>query len=51
MKTRVGRHVASIQAVFDAYSSKAPEKPLVVDNMPSYSDLVGKGLGPYLQAP
>ncbi len=51
LKTRVGRHVASIQAVFDAYSSKAPEKPLVVDNMPSYSDLVGKGLGPYLQAP
>lgn len=51
LKTRVARHVATLQAVFDAYTSDAPDKPLVVDAMPSYADLVSKGIGPYLQAP
>lgn len=51
LKTRVARHVAALQAVFDAFTSDSPDRQLVVDAMPSYADLVEKGIGPYLQAP
>ena len=51
LKKRVARHVAALQAVFEAYTSGAPEKALVVDGMPSYADLLAKGLGAYLKAP
>ena len=51
LKTRVARHVAALQAVFDAYTSDSPDKQLVVGAMPSYAELVEKGIGPYLQAP
>ena len=51
LKTRVARHVAGLQAIFAAYSGEKPGTPLVVDAMPSYADLVEKGLGAYLKAP
>ena len=51
LKTRVARHVAALQAVFDAYTSDSPDKQLVVGAMPSYAELVEKGIGPYLRAP
>ena len=51
LKTRVARHVAALQAVFDAYTSDSPDKQLVVGAMPSYAELVEKGIGPYLQSP
>ena len=51
LKTRVARHVAALLAVFDAYTSDSPDRQLVVESMPSYADLVEKGIGPYLQAP
>lgn len=51
LKKRVARHVAALMAVFDAYSSDLPEKTLIVGAMPTYAELVEKGIGPYLQAP
>ena len=51
LKKRVARHVAALQAVFEAYTSGTPEKALVVDGMPSYADLLAKGVGAYLKAP
>jgi len=51
LKKRVARHVAALQAVFDAYTSDSPDKQLVVGAMPSYQDLLEKGIGTYLQAP
>lgn len=51
LKKRVARHVATVQAVFDAYTSDSPDKQLVVGAMPSYAELVEKGIGPYLLAP
>lgn len=51
LKKRVARHVAAVQAVFDAYASEMPDRHLIVGAMPSYSDVLGKGIGQYLQAP
>jgi hypothetical protein len=51
LKKRVARHVAALQAVFGAYASDSPDKQLVVGALPSYRDLVDKGIGPFLQAP
>ena len=51
LKTRVGRHVTSLLAIFDAYSSETPDKTLVIEAMPSYDDLNKNGIGAYLQAP
>ena len=48
LKKRVARHVAALQAVFDAYTSDAPDKAIVVGEMPSYADLLEKGIGQYL---
>ncbi len=51
LKKRVARHVATVQAVFDAYASEIPDRHLIVGAMPSYADVLGKGIGQYLQAP
>ena len=51
LKKRVARHVATVQAVFDAYASEMPDRHLIVGAMPSYADVLGKGIGQYLQAP
>jgi hypothetical protein len=48
MKQRVGRHAASIMAILAAYSSANPEKPISVTGLPSYADLMARGLEPYL---
>lgn len=51
LNKRVARHVATVQAVFDAYASEMPDRHLIVGAMPSYADVLGKGIGQYLQAP
>jgi len=51
LKKRVARHLGTTQAVFDAYATEMPERPLVVGAMPSYKEVLDKGIGHYLQAP
>lgn len=46
---RVARHVASIQAVINAYNDLHPENPIIVENMPSYADIRDKGIGAFLK--
>ena len=58
LNERVGRHTASIMAVIDAYNKEnkkankadasVPLKQLKITNMPSYEDLLNKGVGAYL---
>lgn len=45
---RVGRHLRGLQAVFGAFTETFPEKHLVIDNIPSYEDIVREGVGNYL---
>ena len=51
LATRVARHIAGLQAIFGAYTSEMPERPLVLDAVPAYVDLVEQGLGAFLKAP
>ncbi len=47
MKQRVGRHAATVGAILSAFTSKYPEKPVSLDGVPSYADLMAKGLDPF----
>jgi hypothetical protein len=48
MKQRVGRHAATVRAILAAYTSTYPGKPIALTGLPSYADLMAKGLEPYL---
>ena len=47
LKTRVARHVAGLQAIFAAYTSGAPDKPLVIGSLPTYDEINTSGLEKY----
>ena len=48
LKQRVGRHASTIMAIFAAYSSGNPDKPIAVAGLPGYAELMDKGLEPFL---
>lgn len=48
LKLRVARHVAGLQAIFAAWTSKTPDRPLVVGSLPAYDELAQGGLEKYL---
>jgi len=48
MKQRVGRHAASVAAILAAFTSAHPERPISLTGLPTYADLMAKGLEPYL---
>ena len=48
LKQRVGRHTSAVMAIFAAFSSRNPERPIAVSSLPSHADLMRKGLEPYL---
>jgi hypothetical protein len=39
--------VAGLQAIFAAYSSGAPDKPLVIGSLPTYDEINTSGLEKY----
>ncbi|MDR3673608.1 MAG: succinylglutamate desuccinylase/aspartoacylase family protein [Holophaga sp.] len=47
LKVRVARHVAGLQAIFKAYSSHSPQRPVLLGPLPSYDEMVANGLGKY----
>jgi len=51
LKQRVARHLAAIEEVIDAYNELNPAAPIVVENIPAYSDVIARGLGAYLLPP
>ncbi len=48
MKQRVGRHTSSVIAVFAAFTSKNPDKPIAIAGLPDYAQLMERGLEPFL---
>ncbi len=48
MKQRVGRHTSSVIAVFAAFTSKNPDKPIAIAGLPNYARLMERGLEPFL---
>jgi Succinylglutamate desuccinylase / Aspartoacylase family len=51
LKLRVARNLASIQEIIEAYNDLHPDKPIVVENIPDYHQVVARGLGAFLQPP
>jgi hypothetical protein len=49
LKIRVARHLQGIHAVIATYNEFYPERQIVYEKVPSYSDIVEKGLSIYLQ--
>lgn len=47
LKVRVARHVAGLQAIFKAYSSHVPDRPVVLGGLPTYDEMATNGLGKY----
>lgn len=45
---RVGRHLRGLLALLGAYTEATPEKRFVIENLPSYEEIVREGVGKYL---
>lgn len=50
ISVRTGRHVATVQALATVFSDFHPEKPIVIGNIPSYSEITSQGVGMFLSA-
>nr|MBN2278079.1 succinylglutamate desuccinylase/aspartoacylase family protein [candidate division Zixibacteria bacterium] len=48
VEMRVGRHVQGFRALISAYNEYYPEKPVEIKNLPSFSEMMEKGVGYYL---
>lgn len=48
LEERVGRHLAAIGEFALALGSEYPERPLVVDAIPGYEELLARGVGAFL---
>ena len=46
---RVATHLAGTKAVVDVYNERHPERSIVFSGLPSYEELLEKGVGPYLK--
>jgi len=47
IEVRVGRHITAFRKVVSAYNQLSAE-PVVLTNLPEYSDIIGNGVGAYL---
>lgn len=48
LEERVGRHVTGIMELVKAYTEQNPNRGIVIKNVPSYDELLNKGLGEFL---
>ena len=51
IKKRVGRHTSAILQTMECWNEYYPEKQIIVENVPRYSDLIKNGVGFYLKDP
>ncbi|MBO8140944.1 MAG: succinylglutamate desuccinylase/aspartoacylase family protein [Firmicutes bacterium] len=51
VETRVGRHLATLTAFFDAFGMMNPDRAVVVSGVPTFEELARHGVGAYLQPP
>lgn len=48
LEERVGRHLTSINELAKAYSNQYEDAPIIIENIPEFSEIKEKGLGEYL---
>lgn len=46
---RVARHIAGLTTVLDVWNGTYPENQIVVNNLPSYDEIIERGIGAYLK--
>ena len=51
LSLRVARQIKSIQEIMNAYNELHPDHTVTAEGIPSYTDLVEKGVGAFLHAP
>ena len=49
LSRRVGRHLAGIRALVNAYNEQHPDLPLTVEGVPGFAEILGDGVGRYLR--
>lgn len=50
LSVRAGRHVASVMAITAAFSVLNPDREIVIEGIPTYTEIVDNGVGQYLAA-
>ena len=48
ISVRVARHVSAIGELLKVYSRQMPQSPILMTNIPSYEEMVQRGIGAYL---
>lgn len=48
LKKRVGRHLTTIQKLFEIWNSYYPHQIILVENIPDYNEMQEKGIGAFL---
>lgn len=48
LERRVGRHVMGFKTILSVYNDLHPENPIVIENLPSYDEIMANGIGHYL---
>ncbi|WP_315119106.1 succinylglutamate desuccinylase/aspartoacylase family protein [uncultured Clostridium sp.] len=48
IEERVGRHLEGINEISKAFSKEKVDRPIVIENVPSYNELIDKGIGSFL---
>jgi hypothetical protein len=51
IEKRVARHLAAVTDIVMAYNDLHPRAPIIIEGIPTYDDLVKKGVGAFLNAP
>lgn len=51
LRVRVARHLATIQGLVSSFNALAPEKEILIDNLPAPADIEDKGVGAFLSPP
>jgi hypothetical protein len=51
IEKRVARHLAAVTDIVMAYNDLHPRAPIIIEGIPTYDDLIKKGLGAFLNPP
>jgi hypothetical protein len=48
---RVGRHCQTVKTITEVWTKFNADKPLIIENIPSYTEILQKGIGAFFHAP
>jgi len=51
IEKRVGRHTSTILQISELWTADHPDRGVIINNIPSYAEVVNKGVGAYLRNP